>query len=141
MGLVRQSNPAILIEFPERFEVNFPNMSVGVGEVAVISAPEGLGSLLQDTRASGSPAPSWRRPQLRLADSTQSRCRNCRSEVSCLAIVLESVPVEQREDHEACLEELIAVWLALGANEAELLIERHNLGDISHAKGDQANTS
>jgi len=62
-------------------------------------------------------------------------------EVSCLAIVLESVPVEQHEDHEACLEELIAVWLALGANEAELLIERRNLGDISHAKGDQANKS
>src|SRR6516162_4183128 len=53
MELVRQSHPAIFVELPDGFVGDLPHMSIRIGDVAVVAAPESLASLLENAPSGG----------------------------------------------------------------------------------------
>src|SRR4029077_20296325 len=131
------------IEFPEGIERDLPNMSVGVGKIAVIASPERLGGLLQDACAGGF---CPRHHCVHRVFARQVLCDDDTAiagpELRGLRVVSLRIVSPQCERGRSGLKNAHAfLACSLRPDEAEPLVERRGLDNVGNAKGDQTDVS
>src|SRR5262245_50477915 len=119
---------------------HLPGVALGVDEDAAVAAPEGLAGLAADPRAGGASVLDRRGDLGRRAEAERQRHAAPAATVLDAAVLSETGPVPEGEDHFAGLEEGDVVLGSGAGGPADPLVESTRPVEVRDPEGDQGDS-